>query len=190
MPRLPPPRFLIWRSTAALFAALLLALSWAAPASASSTHKILEACSEGKIPTGYSQHAYDQALRQMPPELSEYSDCSDLIRKAQLAAAAGGRGGGSGSAGTGAGAPIAPPTAAEQQTLEHITHGGGAPIRVGGEVIHPGVVHVDIASAVMRKPAGRPGCSATARPSSCWPARCCCSAERFAPACASVTAEA
>lgn len=153
MPRLPSPRIFISRTAAALSVALLLALGTAAAASAGSTHKILEACSNGNIPTGYSQHAYDQALKQMPPELSEYSDCSDLIHKAQLSAAAGRGGGtgGAGGAGTGAGS-VAPPTPAEQHTLEHVAHSGGAPVRVGGEVIHPGVVHVDIASAVANLP--------------------------------------
>jgi hypothetical protein len=152
VPRLPSPRIVISRTATTLFAALLLVLGTAAAASAGSTHKILETCSNGNIPTGYSQHAYDQALKQMPPELSEYSDCSDLIHKAQLSAAAG-RGGGTGAGGAGPGAgTVAPPTAAEQHTLEHVAHSGGAPVRVGGEVIHPGVVHVDIASAVANLP--------------------------------------
>jgi hypothetical protein len=144
------PGIAIPRPAAALLAALLLALSLPALAQAGSAKKILEACGEGKIPGGYSQQAYDQAIKQMPPELSEYSDCSDLIHKAQLAAAAGGHGGGGagGSAAAG-GAAIAPPTPAEQHALEHITHSAGiAPVKVGEEVVHPGVVHVDIASAI------------------------------------------
>ena len=48
---------------------------------------------------------------------------------------------------------VAPPTAAEQQNLEHVGHAGSAPVKVGGEVIHPGVVHVDIASALAALPA-------------------------------------
>ena len=80
----------ISRPVAALLAALLIVLGcFTASASASSTKKILEACSEGRVPSGYSQQAYNQALRQMPPELSEYSPCPSLIHKAQLAAAGG-----------------------------------------------------------------------------------------------------
>lgn len=134
-----------------LLVALLLALGAAAPASAGSTHKILETCSNGQIPTGYSQQAYDQALKQMPPELSEYSDCSDLIHKAQLAAAVGSHGGGGSVGGTGGG-DVAPPTAAEQHALRHIANSAAAPVKVGGNVIHPGVVHVDIASALTDLP--------------------------------------
>ena len=154
MRRLPTPGIAISRLAAALLAVLLLALTLATGASASSTKKILEACSEGKIPSGYSQQAYNQALKQMPPELSEYSPCPDLIHKAQLAAAAGahgagGTGGGSGGSG---GTAIAPPTPAEQHALENVTHHGAAPVRVGGEAIDPGVVHVDIASALSTLP--------------------------------------
>ncbi|HEY3827745.1 MAG TPA: hypothetical protein VGL57_00985 [Solirubrobacteraceae bacterium] len=135
-----------------LLATLLLTLGAAAPASAGSTHKILETCANGQIPTGYSQQAYDQALKQMPPELSEYSDCSDLIHKAQLAAAAGSHGGGGSAGGTGGGGEVAPPTAAEQHALQHIANSAAAPVKVGGDVIHPGVVHVDIASALTDLP--------------------------------------
>jgi hypothetical protein len=147
---LPTPRIPISRPATALLAALLIVLGAAAPASAGSTKKILEVCSEGKIPGGYSQQAYNEALKQMPPELSEYSDCPDLIHKAQLAAASGNQGGGGSSGGgaAGAAASFAPPTPAEQHALEHVTHSGAVPVKVGGEVIHPGVVHVDIASAV------------------------------------------
>jgi hypothetical protein len=153
--RLPTPGTAISRPAAALLVALLLALSFAASASANSTRKILEACSAGMVPSGYSQQAYNQALKQMPPELSEYSPCPSLIHKAQLAAAAGGSRGtgglGGGQGGSGATA-IAPPTSAEQHTLENVPHHGAAPVKVGGEVVNPGVVHVDIASALSTLP--------------------------------------
>jgi hypothetical protein len=124
----------------------------AAGASAGSVNKIFEDCGESKIPVGFSQQAYAQALKQMPPELAEYDDCPALIHKAQRAAA-GGRGSeGTGGAGTGVEAAVAPPTPAEQQTLEKVSHSGGAPVKVGTEVVHPGVVHVDIASAVGKLP--------------------------------------
>jgi hypothetical protein len=149
---LPRLRITKSRPAGALFAALLILLFTAASASAGSVNKIFEDCGESKIPAGFSQQAYAQALKQMPPELAEYDDCPALIHKAQRAAA-GGRGGeGTGGAGTGAEAAVAPPTPAEQQTLEKVGHSGGAPVKVGTEVIHPGVVHVDIASAVGKLP--------------------------------------
>jgi hypothetical protein len=148
------PRIAISRPTGALFAALLIGLFAVASASASagSVNKIFEDCGESKIPVGFSQQAYAQALKQMPPELAEYDDCPALIHKAQRAAA-GSRGGGATSgSGNGLAVAVPPPTAAEQQTLEKIGHSGGAPVRIGKDVIHPGVVHVDIASAVGRLP--------------------------------------
>jgi len=115
----PSPR----RVALAVAAALLLALAAAAPASASEATKILEACSNGVLPTGYSQQAYSQAIKQMPPELSEYTDCPDLIHKAQLAGAAGSHGGPGASSGSGgAASAVAPPTPSEQRTLESVPH--------------------------------------------------------------------
>jgi hypothetical protein len=142
------------RTVATLFAALAIVLLATASASAGgAVNKIFEDCGESKIPVGFSQQAYAQALKQMPPELAEYADCPALIHKAQRASAGGGAGGGgaAGGAGGAAGA-VAPPTPAEQQTLDRIDHSGGAPVKVGQEVIHPGVVRVNIASAVGKLP--------------------------------------
>jgi hypothetical protein len=123
-------------------------------AAASTTTKILEECAAGTLPTGYSQQAYNQALKQMPPELAEYSDCPDLIHKAQFARAAGSRetgGAGGPGAGTSA-ASVAAPTPTEQRTLERVPHAAAPPVPVGGEVLHPGVVHVNLASALSTLP--------------------------------------
>ncbi|HUN78880.1 MAG TPA: hypothetical protein VMU32_08175 [Solirubrobacteraceae bacterium] len=130
---------------------VLLALLGGAPAASAggTTTKILEACSEGRIPRGYSQRDYREALKQMPAELAEYTSCPNLIHKAQLAGAAGSDGGpGGGSGGGPGGGAVAPPTQSEQHSLESSGHRGGSPVEVGGETLHPGVVHVDIASAL------------------------------------------
>lgn len=157
MRHLPTTRIAPLRLAFAVAAALALPLAAAAPAGASEATRILEACSNGTLPTGYSQQAYSQAIKQMPPELSEYTDCPDLIHKAQLAGAAGSHGGpgagGSGSTGAVAAAAVAPPTPTEQHALEGIPHAGAPPVHLGGEVIHPGVVHVNIASALGTLPA-------------------------------------
>jgi hypothetical protein len=143
------------RTALAVAAALLIALAAAAApaASASEVTKIYEECSNGTLPTGFSQRAYSQAIKQMEAELSEYTDCPDLINKAQLAAAGSSHGGAgpSGSSGAGA-AAVAPPTPTEQRTLESVPHASAPPVPVGGEVIHPGVVHVNIASALSSLP--------------------------------------
>jgi hypothetical protein len=139
------------RLALALTAALVLVLAAAPPAGASQATRILEACSNGTLPTGYSQQAYSQAIKQMEPEQAEYTDCPDLIHKAQLAGShsASSAGGSSGSA---TAAAVAPPTPTEQHTLEGIPHASAPQVHVGGEVIHPGVVHVDIASALSSLP--------------------------------------
>jgi hypothetical protein len=153
VPALPTPRIAMRRLAGALFAALVIALLASASASAGGgVNKIFEDCGESKIPVGFSQQAYEQALKQMPPELAEYADCPALIHKAQRASAGGRGGAGGGGAGGGPAGTVAPPTAAEQQTLEGVSHSGGAPVKVGEEVIHPGVVHVNIASAVGKLP--------------------------------------
>jgi hypothetical protein len=145
------------RLALAVTAALALALAGPAAAGASVATRILEACSNGALPTGYSQQAYSQAIKQMPPELAEYTDCPDLIHKAQLANAAGSHGGpGGGPSGAGGvgvnAAAVAPPTPTEQRTLEDIPHASAPPVHVGSDVLHPGVVHVDIASAFSTLP--------------------------------------
>ncbi len=146
-------RRVLRRPALALAAALLLLLAGATPAGASEATKILEVCNNGTLPTGYSPQAYSQALKQMPAELAEYSPCPDLIQKAQLAAAAHGGSGDSTGGGPGASSSsIAAPTPTEQRTLEHAAHASSSPVHVGGEVIHPGVVHVDIASAFSTLP--------------------------------------
>jgi hypothetical protein len=146
-------------SARAVAAAVLLLLAAAAPAGANQTTKIFETCGNGTEPTGYSQQAYNQALREMEPELAEYTDCPDLIHKAQLAGAAGagggpgGSSGGAGEGGAGAAGAVAPPTADEQRTLEGAGRTKSPPVQLDGALIRPGVVHADIASAVNTLPA-------------------------------------
>jgi len=135
------------RAGSAAVAALAFSLLLAAPAGASEVTKIYEACGNGTVPTGYSQQAYSQAIKEMEPFLAEYSACPDLIHKAQLAGAAGPHSAGTSSPGEAGTTAVAPPTPTEQHTLESIPHANAPPVQVGGEVIHPGVVHVNLASA-------------------------------------------
>lgn len=137
--------------------ALALAGPTIASASADTGATIIERCTHGQSLSGFSQKAYRQALAEMPSEVNEYSECAARIRKAELAAAgqgAPGTGGGSGGGGGPLTAPVAPPTPAEQQTLQAAhSPAGAAPVNVGGQAVVPGVVHADIASAVSSLPA-------------------------------------
>lgn len=128
-------------------AALLLG---AGPAHAGEASRILERCTHGQSLSGFSQNGYREALKQMPTEVSEYTDCPSLIRKAELAAAGGG-GGGEGAAGSGSSTPI-PLTPAEQKEVVRAHHSGSAPVRLDGTAIRPGVVHANIASVTSTLP--------------------------------------
>jgi hypothetical protein len=113
---------------------------------------IIERCTKGKSLAGFSQQAYRQALAEVTAEVNEYSECSNLIRKAELAAA-GQRAGTAGSGGPAAlTANVAPPTPTEQHELQSAHSAGASPLKVGEQTVVPGVVHADIASAVSSLP--------------------------------------
>jgi hypothetical protein len=134
----------------AALAAIVL-LSIAPPAGADIGETIILRCTHGQSLSGFSQSAYSKALKELSADAEEYTDCSSLIRAAQLAAAAGRSGGGGGGAGTASPVPIAP-TAKEQQAIAHASSGAATPVTVGGQTINPGVVHADIASAISSLP--------------------------------------
>jgi hypothetical protein len=135
----------------ALPAALLLALSLllsplVASAGADVGTKIIERCTHGKSLSGFSQQAYRRALQELPTEVEEYSDCANLIRRAQLAAA-GGRGG-LGGGGGGSSASATPLSPSERGALKRVPKTGSSPLRVGGQLVHPGVVHASALSSL------------------------------------------
>jgi hypothetical protein len=137
---------------ALLLPAVLAALiSFAGSAQADVGEEIIRRCTHAESLSGFSQAAYRQALKELSAGTEEYSNCAQLIRQAQLAAAGGGRGGGSGG---GAGTPGASgaPTPSEQRAIAHASSAGAAPLQVGAQTIHPGVVHADIASALSSLP--------------------------------------
>ena len=136
----------------ALLGALALAtmLAFAGPARADIGETIILRCTHAQSLSGFSQAAYRKALKELSADSEEYSPCSAQIRKAQQAAAAAGRGGG-GSTSTAPSAAITP-TASEQKSITHAQGAGSEPVSLGGQVIHPGVVHVDVASALSSLP--------------------------------------
>jgi len=133
------------QSRLALPAVLLASvLCGAAAAQANIGETIIQRCTHGQSLAGFSQSAYGQALKELSADAEEYSSCAAQIRQAQLAAA-GGEAGGAGSLGT---TPIAA-SPAEQRSVEQAAHAGkGAPVQVGGQLVDPGVVHANVASAV------------------------------------------
>jgi hypothetical protein len=126
--------------------ALVLAAGIASPARANIGETIIQRCTHGQSLGGFSQQAYREALKELTADAREYTECGALIRQAQLAAATG-RGGSAG----GPAAVAIPPTASEQRALAHASH-ASVPVRVGNALVHPGVVHADIASAFSSLP--------------------------------------
>jgi len=137
-----------WRGFAPVLVALAL-LAGASTAHASEAQTIIEKCGHGEPFSGYSQSAYREALKHIPTEVSEYTDCANQIRKAELAAAGGGAGGGAGVGSSNVALPLTP---SEQRAVQNAHHSGSTPVQVGGEPIQPGVVHANIASAVNTLP--------------------------------------
>jgi hypothetical protein len=124
-------------------------------ASANVGEKIILRCTNGQSIDGFSQSAYRQALKELEADLEEYSpQCGAMIREAQRAAAVGGRGRGGG-AGTGRNTPTPvaiSPTPSEQRAITHAQNAKPELVKFGGAVIHPGVVHVGVASALSSLP--------------------------------------
>lgn len=133
---------------------MMLTLAFgAAGARADIGETIIDRCTHGESLRGFSQAAYRQALEDMSAGTEEYSPCAQQIRRAQLEAASGGRGvaptsttGASGSTGVIAATP------AERQAIARAPSAGAAAVKVGGQAIHPGVVHANIASALSSLP--------------------------------------
>jgi hypothetical protein len=133
-------------SAGVLLAAMLMAV---APARAEDVgHKIIRLCAEGKSLAGYPPGAYAKALKEISPTTEEYSECGQLIRQAQANAASGHS---APAAATGLVGAI-PATPAEQRALAAAAHSGSAPVEVGGQEVHPGVVHAGVASALSTLP--------------------------------------
>ncbi len=140
------------RALALPAALMMMLLSLAAPANADIGEKIILRCTHGESLSGFTQKDYNKALKELETSSEEYTDCASLIHQAQLAAARrGGSGGGGGSTSSGASA-IAPATPAERSALSRAPRGGSVPLQVGNQIVRPGVVHVDIASALSSLP--------------------------------------
>jgi hypothetical protein len=138
---------------ALLLPAILAALlSFAGPARANVGEEIIRRCTNAESLRGFTQKQYGEALKELSAGTEEYSPCAQLIRQAQLAAAGAGRGGDSGGGPATPAVGAAAPTPSEQRAIAHASTAGSAPLPVGDQTIHPGVVHADIASALSSLP--------------------------------------
>lgn len=118
------------RLTAAAVVALSLLVP--APAALASGADVLIDCNDnGRLTKEYTQKEYREALAKMPADLKQYTDCENIIRRAQRGEP--GSTGGSANAGT----PFAGATPEEEARaradIEAAIKSGGAPQRIGGK---------------------------------------------------------
>jgi hypothetical protein len=135
--------------------AAMFALSASPSALGDVGQQIITRCLQNQSLAGFSQAAYGKALKELSATTEEYSDCASLIRAAQRSAASGKSGAGGAQAGGGLASPtaaiVATPT--EQRAIVHAARSGSQPVSLGnGDVVHPGVVHADVASAFSTLP--------------------------------------
>jgi hypothetical protein len=135
---------------------VIVFFSLALPAGADVGEKIILRCTHNQSLSGFTQKDYEKALKELETSSEEYTDCANLIHRAELAAA-GARRGGPGAGGgfstpAGPTTPTAPATPAEQRDLNRAAHSGSTPQRLGNQLIRPGVVPVDISSALSSLP--------------------------------------
>jgi hypothetical protein len=132
---------------ATLLALVLLATAPMAIADTGET--IIQRCTHGESLSGFPPRAYGRALKELSADAEEYTDCASLIRQAQVAAASGSGGGGAGPAAAGPLATVATP--GEQRAVARAAS-AAEPVRFGGQLIRPGVVHASVASAFSTLP--------------------------------------
>jgi hypothetical protein len=126
-----------------LLLALLVALLAPAAAHASSGKVIRDCADDGQLQGRYSDKELKQALKDLPADLDEYSDCREAIGAAIGKGGAGKGGGGHKGGGGGGGGHRA--SAADNQrhqaddaaALDKATRGGKPKLRVGGKDVSP-----------------------------------------------------
>ncbi|HWH12261.1 MAG TPA: hypothetical protein VG165_14130 [Solirubrobacteraceae bacterium] len=112
-------------------------------AQASASALITDCVTNGKIVGHYPLADYIQALSHLPTDVDEYSDCSDVIRRAEENLAAGGTTAAAAAAATPANPranPLDTAAPAERAQITQAARQGARSVELGGSVIQPGVV--------------------------------------------------
>jgi hypothetical protein len=136
---------------ACVLTAALCALS-AAPAMGASRDKIIQDCADdGRLQGKYTKSELRDARQNMPSDVAEYTDCADVLRRAELPDRGSGGGGGAGATGGGTGGPTAaaasggggselltPSSDAERKQLKKAASSGAQPVEVNGAKVVPG----------------------------------------------------
>jgi hypothetical protein len=132
-----------------LLLVMVLTLLVAAPAAMAGTRAdIINDCQDGKLDGNYSPSEIRDARNNIPADVEQYSDCSDVLGRAlggsgdkQVGGGGDGDalGGGGGSGGGKPAEPLTPSGPDEQAALEKAgVEGGDAPVQVGDGTIVPG----------------------------------------------------
>jgi hypothetical protein len=135
-----------------LLVALVVALGALLVPAASVSGPIEDCADDGQLQGNYSDQQKQQALKDLPSDLSEYSDCGEILGTPNPSRPGGGApaGGGSGSDGGGGAtqggpAPSKPSKAElarqqrERAAIEALANGGGKPnLHLDGRSISPG----------------------------------------------------
>jgi len=141
-----------------LLVALVVALVALLAPAASMSGPIEDCADDGQLQGKYSDQQKQQALKDLPSDLSEYSDCGEILNSPNPSSpqsSGGGAGGGSGSGGGGTGgggattteqtAPSKPSGAElarlqrERAAIENLANGAGKPnLKLDGKAISPG----------------------------------------------------
>jgi hypothetical protein len=117
-------------------------------AQASPQALIQDCMNNGRIVGHYSEQDFSQALANLPTDVAEYSDCAGVIRRAELAAAAGRTAQSSAPASSASASAAANPrqnpldfaAPAERAAVAQASKAGSAAVDVGGGLLRPGVV--------------------------------------------------
>jgi hypothetical protein len=137
-------------------AAVLCLLVPAAPALASGDAVIKDCVRNGRLTKQYSQAEYRSALANLPTDVDEYTDCRDIIRKAQLGLGGGGQPPAAGGVPGAAPDPYAGATpeevAAAKRDIDR-ARGGTSSRRFGADVVTPGALAYRDLGAISKLPA-------------------------------------
>lgn len=126
-------------------ALVLASLVTPAVANADYNELLKDACRDERVNGTYSQKDYREALANIPADADQYTNCREILRAAQLAAARAQAAGRSGSAPVSPetiGAlsspdPLATATPAQKEAVTAAVKTGGGPVTVAGKVVEP-----------------------------------------------------
>jgi len=137
---------------------LVASLTALAPATAwaNAGQDIIRQCLATDSVSGhYTQQDYQYALSHLPSDVAEYSDCQDVIRRAELAAA-GGKTGLTGANGTTVGAgtrdPYATASRSERAAVVAAQRNRPVAVQIGSSLVEPGTIAVRPSSFIHDPP--------------------------------------